>query len=142
MGWKPEWSQFCQMERSPDGGSFELRVEVPSPTGDPRRAIVFFVSDGDPSIAFGHWHSHSVATLGTDDGYQEMDLLEAADLILRGDIVCFYEIKAEPTFGGILDLRRNDEILDLLTDPCASGPVDILSWDGTKDRRVCLGSYL
>ncbi len=136
MEWKPEWSDLCLMEKSEDGDSFELRVEVPSPTGDERRTIVFFVSDGEPSIAFGHWHSHGVASLGTDDDYQEIDLIEAADLILTGDIVCFYEIEADPAFGGILDLRRPDEILDLLTDPHTSGPVDILSWDGRKDRRV------
>ena len=135
----PEWIRFCHVvESDSNAEQFELRVEIPSPTGGPRRTLVLFLASEQPSISFGYWHDHVSVILDNETESQEIDLIEAAELILKTDIVCFYEVGANPPFGGILDIRCKDAVLEELTNPYSSGCLDILSWDGTKDQRASI----
>jgi hypothetical protein len=119
-------------------GEHDLQIEVPSPTGDPDRALVFWMADDEPSLGFGPWHTH--ATLFGEletDGCTRM--LEHARAIFADQFVVCRELGG--TYDGRrseLDLREPMALVEELTSPYSCGTVELQSWGGTVDRRVTL----
>jgi hypothetical protein len=121
------------MERLPDG-AWSLVAKLPSPTGDGRRDISFWLDENRvPTLEFGAWHSH--ADLWDEDrdvGLRRM--LDYFERIMGGENVLF----EGPTIGDrmpfrVLDVTDREEILDELTSPGAPEGMKLLSWSGAED---------
>lgn len=139
LQWRPDFKKFCTAELSTDG-QYNLRVEIPSPTGEKERDIFIWISDGRVSLEFGLWHTHSRAMFETDQKgvYETYTILELAQMIIANEFVYFVEIGAEKPFPGVLCLRHKHAVETELTSKYSTGDIFIKSWDGTQDRRVTL----
>lgn len=137
--WRPDFKKYCETERSKEG-IYNLRVNLPSPTGDKERDIFIWIDDGDISIEFGLWHTHGNALLETDERgvFEEYSIIDLIKMIVSNEIVYFIETGSNPPFSGILNLKNKNEIARELTSQYSSGEIDIRSWDATRDRRIAL----
>jgi len=135
----PELEQHARMEPNPDRvEQFELIVEVQSPTGDPHRSIVIWMEDGEPSLAFGTWHTHG-GLFGEIQSKGCEGLIDTARAILRDQFVLCYDMGGENDGRcGVLDLRNQDAIAEELTNKYSPGKVEIRSWSGSADRGIGL----
>ena len=121
------------MERVPDG-SWSLVAEVPSPTGDRRRAVSIRLDENRaPILEFGGWHTH--ADLWDPDPEVGLHgMLDYLERITDGEIVL---VELPSTADGlpfrVLDLSDRQEVLDELTSPGTSGQMNLLSWSGSED---------
>jgi hypothetical protein len=125
----PEFEQHCTAHETPGRSGRDLEVRVPSPLGR-QRDVVFWMDEGlEPSMAFGnrHWHTHESCAV-----FEGMLDLFAA--ILADEFVLFEEF--ESGLSGVLDLRREDELLDYWSDPESRLPAVVKSFHGVADRRV------
>ncbi len=119
----PELANLARMDRRPEATECDLRVEVPSPSGDPERTLVIWMNQGDePSVGFGPWHTHAGLEL-TPDGCDEMDaILDVVQSIVEDRVFLYQE--AEGTKIGavsLFDVDRPEWLVDELTSPNSSG---------------------
>jgi hypothetical protein len=115
---------------------FELLVEVPSPTGDPARTLVLWMDGGEPSLAFGPWHTHAGLFHEVQGDHDEALLETAAAILSDRFVLCFDVGGAHDGHAGVLDLRDENALAEELTSASSPGTVDLRSWGGTADRRV------
>jgi hypothetical protein len=121
------------MEHLPDG-VWSLVGKIPSPTGESRRNISFWLDENRvPSLEFGAWHSHAdLWDPDPDIGLRRM--LDYLERITDGDILL---AELPPLPNGlpfrVLDVTDPEEILDEITSPNSSGSMRLLSWSGAED---------
>jgi hypothetical protein len=150
----PEFRRYATMERQSGDESWNLVVVVPAPSGDPKTDMTVWVQKGDPpepSVEFGMWHTHEsvwaeiVWYRGIKWGesiYSESDRSKLLNLI--AGILAERFILCEDIGGvgdgsvGILDLSREDAILEELTSKYSPGRVRLRSWTGRLDREMSL----
>lgn len=139
LAWRPDFKKYCTTERDKDGG-YNLRIEIPSPTGEQERGIFIWVDNGDISIEFGLWHTHVSLLLETEEKgyYREYSILDVVKMIVANEIVYFTETGGETPYSGILNLNNKNEIAELLTGPYSTGEIEVRSWDGTQDKKATL----
>lgn len=132
---RPALEHFCQMQGATD--SFDLYLSLPSPTGDAsRNLLIWFAEDSsDLSLSFGGWHTHKTVEIEiSPNTYGEWPIVEAFFLAIYGDISL---ASASPdsihSWVPIIDdpSVSDAEIQRLLG---GAGPIEIRSWDGTRDR--------
>ena len=125
-----------QMEALPDG-NWRPFVAIPSPTGDPRRAVSIRLDERQiPTLEFGAWHTH--ADLWDGDlrsGIRKM--LAYLERIIDGEVV----LAGAPTVGDglpfrVIDLGDRDEVPDELTSPVVPKNMKLLSWSGAQDAEL------
>jgi hypothetical protein len=136
----PALAVHAGMVARPDSDDFDLRVEVPSPVGDPKRQLVVWMEDTEPSIGFGEWHTHA-GLLAIRKGSKDAAgaLIAAVEAILSDQLVLTYDIGGEYDGDwGVIDLREKDALLDELTSKFSPGRVEIRTWSARGDREVGL----
>ena len=139
LTWKPEWKKFCSMDINPYG--CDLRIDIPSPTGDPLRSIGIWyaTSELDISLEWHWWHIHGhsyfeSAQVGEWDCY---DILETLKMIVSGKIV-YYQDSFNAHLQDPMIYADKYQLTDVLTDPRGSGKIAITSWSGERDGSVSL----
>ena len=133
----PELRKYAFMEgESNPSGPFELLVEATSPTGDSERTLFLWIEKGEPSVAFGAWHTHSgLTTEVQNEAFEKfIDLIRA---ILVDSFVLCYDVGGEyDGHCGVLDLRDAEALTEEITSKDSPGKVNIRSWSGSADRQV------
>jgi len=131
--WRPEWKQFAQMTAPEASDDWQILVEIPSPLGDPDRAITIFLDDGDVvSIGFSYWHEHLEFFDTDDEVHSELRRLllgilsDQLVLCLEGDL-------AGQWCSSLVSVSDTASILDMITAPDSSGKVRLISFNGTTD---------
>lgn len=120
----PAWSTLASPDAS--GG---IVVDVPSPTGDPERALRFWMERGEPSVAVGAWHTH-------EGLWPSRDAWLAFIEDILGDRRLFLVIPGNPASWSVLEDSGDDEIADALTESPSPREVRVVSWSGARDRIV------
>lgn len=125
----PDWESH--VSRLPSGLEDEWTaiVRVPSPTGDPSRAMVLCLDGEDPSVGLGDtWHTHA----------QDLDeFWDCVNAILSDQLVLAIDVGGEHDgYEGVLDLREEDALLEHLTSPYCGPQVRIASFTGSADRLL------
>jgi len=139
VDWRPAWRQLCEMERRTDEEDFDLRAVIPSPTADPERSLIFWVSQDDLSLAFGPWHTHGQRIVTQPDGtWKSFTLLETAKQIIANQLGYLVErdVHGDVRYFDIIDVADPDAILAALTDPYSAGRISVRSWDGQLDQEL------
>jgi hypothetical protein len=140
----PELRAYATMERDVGRERWSLVVKVPALSGDPDAHLVVWVEDrGEPSVAFGGWHTHaSVWAAKPRESSQPHDLLDlVAGIFSERFIGCQDVGGTAPGSATILDLAVEDAVLDELTSRYSPGRVRLLSWTGRCDGIIGLGDY-
>lgn len=111
-----------------------------SPTGDDHRKLVLWISGGEPSLAFGGWHTHGTVVATPEDPLGHRALIDIV-LAIFDDLFVLVEESGdldgravEDAFG--LDLREPDAILEYQTDPYRLETARLLSWTGARDQPL------
>jgi hypothetical protein len=134
----PQLVQHASMESAGRPETFELSVEVPSPTGDPQRKLVIWMEDGEPSLGFGPWHTHC-CLFGDVQGAGCDGLIDVVGAILADKFVLCCDVGGEHDgHCRVLDLRDADALADEVTSQYSPGTVSLRSWGGSADRSVRL----
>jgi hypothetical protein len=138
----PEVRPCARMVGPHEGGSFELLVELPSPTGDPEREVYLWMEQGEPSLGLGpQWHTHAGLWSGDERGVLAgwTELIALLRAILADQLVLWGEVGSETAgFRHVLDLRDPEALADTLTCRYAPLRLRIRSWGGTADAEVGL----
>ena len=137
----PELETHARMKPSSEPDEFDLWLEIPSPSGDPKRKVVMWMEEGvEPSLGFGEWHSHAgVERPGGDLPEQADAIIDLIRAILADQVVLIYDIGGEHDGSwGLIDLRDQDALLEELTSKYSPGRVKIRTWSGRDDREVGL----
>lgn len=130
----PEAQQRATMFRSSEKDEASLSVLIPSPTGDVARCIYVWVDDEDPSIGFGHSHTHH-----SPDDAGIAEVVELCRAMLDDKLIIIQDVGGE--FDGHaywLDLREPDALEEALTGRYSTGRANLKSWSGQADREVGL----
>jgi hypothetical protein len=124
----PAWRAFASLDASgaaPDG----TVMDVPSPTGEPDRALRFWIERGVPSVEYGTWHTH-----------QDLWPSQDAWFAFIEDILCdralFVVMPGPPVWWFVLEDPVDEELADVFTAPSAPREVRVVSWSGALDRVV------
>jgi hypothetical protein len=102
----------------------DLTALIPSPTSDPARRVEFWSENGEPSVAFGGWHTH-LDLFGEDDSSAAVEMTSLVLRILRDRVVYLSE---RPHI--IVDLDDPLDVLDTLTSPHLPSTLTFVTWSG------------
>lgn len=113
------------------GSGDAAEAELKSPTGDQRRTMRFWLDDGEPSFAFGDWHTHQ--EMWRFEGGEE--LVDLALAVVADVVLLIEDLDGEYAgFRNPLDLRAAVKAAEVLRSPWHTRQrVAVLSWSGAKD---------
>lgn len=135
---RPELEGELHAQRD-NAGRNQLVMTLLSPRGD--HELRLWMDDGEPSVAFGGWHTHAsvwAATHASDDNECQA-IADLVDAILTDRVVLLAELGGEHgEFCEAIDLREEDAIPAALTSKYATGRARVLSWTGATDREWSL----
>jgi hypothetical protein len=123
------------MELLSDGRA-SLVIDIPSPTGDGRRAISIWLDEKlVPTLEFGAWHTH--ADLWDKDPVSGIRMMLGYLERITNDEILLAE---SPTVAGdmfrVVDVCDQEEILEEMTSPHNPPKMRLLSWSGARDGEV------
>lgn len=119
---------------SPRAAQGDLRVEVASPTGDPRRALVLWVENEEPRLSFGGWQTRASLWGGAD---AVAPILRVVNAILANEVVLLVDLRGDPTVTpGMVDLSEEGSLLEELQRHWSTNRMSLRSWTGAADREL------
>ena len=140
----PDLQAHAVMEREAGREQWSLVVKVPAPSGESDAELVVWVEDGgEPSVAFGGWHTHATVWAAEDsEGSEHHQLLQLVAGILCDRFIACQDVGGiAPGSATILDLAVADAVLEELTSKYSAGKVRLISWTGSCDGIIGLGDY-
>ncbi len=112
-----------------ESDGFSAYINIASPTGEPGRSIVLFLSNGDPSLTYGPCHIHCAPD---DEGMTE--IVNLIQKIIMDVVVIAEEIQSKyDNYADWFDLSDTQSLAEEMTSPYSSGKFRLKSWTGTKD---------
>lgn len=141
----PALESYATMVKSVNEETFDLFLEMSSPTGDEDRNLTIWIDESDePSVGFGTWHTHaSVWQVGTDHPDDIDAIIDLVGAILNDEFVLIKDVGGEyDGHTGIIDLRQKDSLAEELTSRYSPGKVKVLSWTGARDSEIGLDNLV
>jgi len=100
-------------------------VQIASPTGDAGRSVTIWLDDGEPSVEFGPWHTHSTVWGADKSGDQWDAIIDLIEAIFADEFVLVQDVGGDHDGStGVLDRRTKHALIDELTSKWSPGECD------------------